>query len=121
MRTTAIGNSDVKRQREVVEAFLAATREGDFEALLAVLDPNVVRRADAAAVPPGAPRELRGAEAVAKGALALIDGNAGVVVAPRGRLRMAVAFGIRGGKIATLDIIADRERLARLHLAVLEP
>jgi len=130
----AVGNSDVKRQREVVEAFLAATREGDFEALLAVLDPNVVRRADAAAVPPGAPRELRGAEAVANGALAgsrragsapfalaLIDGNVGVIVAPRGRLRMAVAFETRGGKIAVLDIIADRERLARLHIALLEP
>ena len=129
-----VGNADVKRQREVVEAFLAATRKGDFEALLAVLDPNVVRRADAAVVPAGAPRELRGAEAVAKGALAgsrragsvpfalaLIDGNVGVVVAPRGRLRMAVAFEIRGGKITTLDIIADRERLARLHLALLEP
>ena len=118
----------------MVEAFLAAAREGDFEALLAVLDPDVVRRADAAAVPPGAPRELRGAEAVARGALAgsrragrapaalaLIDGNVGVVVAPRGRLRMAFVFGIRGGRIATLDIIADRERLARLHLALLEP
>ena len=57
----------------------------------------------------------------APGALALIDGTVGVVVAPRGRLRMAVAFEIRGGKIATLDIIADRERLARLHLALLEP
>jgi RNA polymerase sigma factor (sigma-70 family) len=130
----AVGNANVKRQREVVEAFLAATRAGDFEALLAVLDPDVVRRADAAAVPPGAPRELRGAAAVAKGALAgsrlarsapaalaLIDGNVGVVVAPRGRLRMAVAFEIRGGKIAALDVIADRERLARLHLALLEP
>ena len=130
----SVGNADVKRQREVVEAFLAATREGDFEALLTVLDPNVVRRADAAALPPGAPRELRGAEAVAKGALAgsrragsppvalaLIDGKVGVVVAPRGRLRMAVAFEIGGGRITTLDIIADRERLARLHLALLEP
>jgi len=54
-------------------------------------------------------------------ALALIDGSVGVVVAPRGRLQMAVAFEIRGGKVATLDIIADRERLARLHLALLEP
>ena len=82
-----------------------------------------VRRADAAAVPRGAPLELRGAEAVAKGALAgsrragsapvalaLIDGNVGVVVAPRGRPRMAVAFEVRGGRIATLDIIADPER-----------
>src|SRR5262249_26309470 len=121
------------KQREVVEAFLAATREGDFDGLLAVLDPDVLRRADAAAVPPGAPRELRGARAVASGALAgarrarsvpvalaLIDGKVGVVVAPRGRLSMAIEFEIRGGRIATIDVVADPQRLRRLDITLLD-
>jgi RNA polymerase sigma-70 factor, ECF subfamily len=129
----AAAKANVTRQRQVVEAFLAAAREGDFQALLAVLDPDVVRRADAAAVPPGAPLELRGAQAVAKGALAgarggrsapaalaLIDGNVGVIVAPRGRLSMAIQFAVRGGRIAAIDVIAERARLDRLKVALLE-
>src|SRR5579884_2219705 len=91
------------RQREVVGAFLAASRGGDFEGLLAVLDPDVVLRADAAARPRGAPLVYRGAAAVARQALgggrgarfatlALVDGAPGVVVAPRGRLRLAMRF-----------------------------
>ena len=91
-----VPDADLTRQREVVDAFLAAARGGDFDALLAVLDPDVVLRADRAAVPPGASREVRGAAAVAKqgghvgGARAaqpaLVNGAVGVVVAPRGRL-----------------------------------
>jgi RNA polymerase sigma-70 factor (ECF subfamily) len=129
-RTAA--HRDLTRQRQVVEAFLAAARAGDFEGLLAVLDPDVVRRVDAAALPPGAPREMRGAQAVAKGALAgtqrarseplalaLVDGGVGVVVAPRGRLARVITFKIRHGKIVEIDMIVDPARLRRLELAVL--
>jgi RNA polymerase sigma-70 factor, ECF subfamily len=126
-------SADVKAQRQVVEAFLAAAREGNFDALLGVLDPAVVRRADAAALPPGAPRELRGAEAVAKGALAgarragsppvalaLIDGKVGVVLAPRGRLKMAMQFEIRDARIVAIDVVADPDRLRRLDVGLLD-
>ena len=126
-------NANVKAQRQVVEAFLAAAREGNFDALLGVLDPAVVRRADAAALPPGAPRELRGAEAVARGALAgarragsppvalaLIDGKVGVVLAPRGRLKMAMQFEIRDGRIVAIDVVADPDRLRRLDVGLLD-
>ena len=126
-------NTDVKAQRQVVEAFLAAARAGDFDGLVAVLDPDVVRRADAAAVPPGAPRELRGAEAVAKGALAgarrarsapaalaLVDGTVGVVVAPHGRLTLAMRFEIRDARIAAIDVVAEPDRLRGLEVALLD-
>jgi RNA polymerase sigma-70 factor, ECF subfamily len=129
----AAAKTDVKAQRQVVEAFLAAAREGNFDALLGVLDPDVVRRADAAALPPGATRELRGAEAVAKGALAgarragsppvalaLIDGKVGVVVAPRGRLTMAMQFEVRDGRIVAIDIVAEPDRLRRLDVGLLD-
>ena len=125
--------ADLRRQREVVEAFLAAARAGDFDGLLAVLDPDVVRRVDAVALPPGAPRELRGAQAVARGALAgsqrarsapvalaLVNGSVGVVVAPRGRLSTVITFKIRRGKIVEMDVLTDPARLRQLHLAVLE-
>jgi RNA polymerase sigma factor (sigma-70 family) len=116
-------------RREVVDAFLAASREGDFEALLAVLDPDVVLRADSGAVPAGTSRVVRGAAAVAKRAAkgraraarpALVNGAVGVVVAPRGRLLMVLGFTISGGKIVEIDAIADPERLRRLDLAVLD-
>jgi RNA polymerase sigma-70 factor (ECF subfamily) len=126
--------ADLARQRGVVEAFLAAARRGDFEALLALLDPDVVRRVDAAALPPGVPRKLRGAQAVARGALAgaqrapsapvalaLVNGRVAVVVAPRRRLSTVVTFKIRRGKIVEMDVISDRGRLRRLHVAVLGP
>jgi len=125
--------ADVKAQRQVVEAFLAAAREGDFDALLGVLDPDVVRRADAAALPPGATRELRGAQGVAKGALAgarragsppvalaLINGKVGVVVAPRGRLTMAMQFEVRDARIVAIDVVADPDRLRRLDVGLLD-
>jgi RNA polymerase sigma-70 factor (ECF subfamily) len=129
----AAANADVKAQRQVVEAFLAAAREGNFDALLGVLDPAVVRRADAAALPPGATRELHGAEAVAKGALAgarragsppvalaLINGKVGVVVAPRGRLAMAMQFEIRDARIVAIDVVADPDRLRSLEVGLLD-
>jgi RNA polymerase sigma factor (sigma-70 family) len=125
-----VPQADVARQRVVVEAFLAAARGGDFEGLLAVLDPDVVVRADRAAVPAGAPREARGAPAVAERALAfarltrfarpaLVNGAAGVVVAPRGRLFSVMGFTLRGGRIVAIDILADPERLRRLDLTIL--
>lgn len=123
--------ADFTRQRAVVEAFLAASRRGNFEALLAVLDPDVVVRADRAAAPPGATLEFRGAEIVAKQALivsrrarfaqpALVNGTAGVVVAPLGRLLLVMAFKVKDDKIAEIDVIADPERLRQLDLAVLD-
>jgi RNA polymerase sigma-70 factor, ECF subfamily len=119
------------RQRAVAEAFLAASRAGDLTALLAVLDPDVVLHADAAAMPPGFPSVLEGAETVARGAttaaarsrrsaVALVDGVPGIVWAPRGRLRLVLAFSYDGDRISGIDIIADRDRLDALELAVAE-
>jgi RNA polymerase sigma factor (sigma-70 family) len=121
---------DRARQRLVVEAFLAASREGDFEALLALLDPQVVARADAAATGTAAPRVVRGAAAVASQALgfarrarfarlALVDGAVGLVVTPPGRPSLVLGFTIRRGRIAAIDILADPERLRRLDVALL--
>jgi RNA polymerase sigma factor (sigma-70 family) len=127
--TDTVPDADLARQREVVDAFLAAARDGDFDALVAVLDPDVVLRSDRAAVPAGVSREMRGAPAVAGRAIkgraraarpALVDGTAGVVIAPRGRLLMVLGFKIRAGKIVEIDAIADPERLDRLDLAILE-
>lgn len=120
--------ADLARQREVVDAFLAASRAGNFDALLAVLDPDVVLRADPAALPPGAPREIRGAADLAKRAItggaraarpALVNGAVGVVVAPGGRLRMVLRFTIIGGRISEIDAVAEPERLRQLDLAIL--
>ena len=122
-------DADLTHQREVVDAFLAAARGGDFEALVAVLDPDVVLRADRAAVDVVASREVRGAPAVARMAAkgraraarpALVNGAVGVVVAPRGRLLMVLGFTIRGSKIVGIDAIADPARLDRLDLVVLD-
>src|SRR5918992_2321883 len=105
-------DADVARQREVVDAFLAAARGGDFDALVAVLDPDVMLRADSGAVPAGASREVRGAAAVARRAVkgraraarpALVNGAMGVVVAPRGRLLMVLGFTISGGQMVPID------------------
>ena len=122
-------DADLTRQREVVDAFLAAARGGDFEALVAVLDPGVVLRADRAAVDVVASREVRGAPAVARMAAkgraraarpALVNGAVGVVVAPRGRLLMVLGFTLRGSKIVGIDAIADPARLGLLDLVVLD-
>jgi len=122
---------DLNQQRHVVDAFLAALRGGDFEGLLAVLDPEVVVRIDENAGAPGAPREIHGAQAWAKGAIAfaqlarsaqpmLVDGTVGLVWAPAGRLSRALRFTITSGKIVRADIIADPARLGALHLTALE-
>ncbi len=123
-----VPEADLSRQREVVAAFLAASREGDFDALLAVLDPDVLLRADRAAVQTGAPREVHGAPAVAAtfsgraraARPALVNGAAGAVWAPGGRPRVVFGFTIRGGKIVEIDILADPARLRQLDLALLD-
>jgi ketosteroid isomerase-like protein len=118
-------------QREVVSAFLTALRAGDFEGLIAVLDPDVVVRADSTTVPPGAPTEIRSARTWAKGAIAfsqlvhsappmLVDGAVGLVWAPGGRLSRVLRFTIARGKIAQVEIIADPARLRDLDLAVIK-
>ena len=124
-------DADLSTQWEVVEAFVAAARDGDFDALVAVLDPDVVLRADSGGALPGAPRLVRGAEAVARGAItfsqldltmrrALINGAPGMVSIRDGEPFSVGAFTVRGGKIAGMDILADPERLHQLDLTVLE-
>jgi RNA polymerase sigma factor (sigma-70 family) len=122
---------DLARQREVVDAFIAAAREGDFEALLAVLDPDVVLRADRGAAPAGASTVIRGARAVAEtassfaslspfGQRALVNGAAGMVVAPGGRPFAVLGFTVRDGRIVEIDVLADPARLRQLDLTVLD-
>jgi RNA polymerase sigma-70 factor, ECF subfamily len=120
---------DVSRQREVVDAFFAAARDGDFERLVAVLDPAVVLRADLGAEP-GASRLVRGAAAVARQALmfagparvahpALVNGAAGVVVTVDGRPVSVMGFTVADGRIVEIDSLSDPERLAELDLELL--
>jgi RNA polymerase sigma-70 factor (ECF subfamily) len=122
-------DANLRKKREAVEAFLRALRSGDFYGLLAVLDPDVVRKADDVVRRPGMPRELRGAPEVAKEALAfanvariarpvLVGRSVGFVVAPGGRLRIAIRCKVRKGKIVQMDVIADPARLPKLKLAV---
>jgi RNA polymerase sigma factor (sigma-70 family) len=119
------------RQRAVAEAFLAASRNGDIAGLLAILDPDVVLRSDAAATPSGKAGTLRGAAAVANGArlsgarsrlsdVALVNGTPGIVFAPQGRLAVALAFTFSGDKISAIDVIADPPRLADVDLAIFD-
>ncbi len=126
----AVPEAELARQREVVDAFLAAARDGDFGALVAMLDPEVVLRADRPAViAGGSATEVRGSREVARRAVeggaraarpALVDGEAGVVVAPCGRLLIVLRFRARDGKIVEIDAIADPARLRRLDLTVLD-
>jgi RNA polymerase sigma-70 factor (ECF subfamily) len=124
--------AELARQRPVVDAFLAAARGGDIDALLAVLAPDVVRRADRAAVPAGVATELRGARAVADETAtnvaraafarpALVAGALGIVVAPRGRLLVALALTVEDGRITEIDVVADPARLRGLDVAVSSP
>jgi RNA polymerase sigma-70 factor (ECF subfamily) len=124
--TAAVPDPDLARQRQVVDAFLAASREGDFEALLSVLDEDVVLRADYGDA--GASRLIRGARAVAGGALAfsrfapfarpaLVNGAAGLVTVREGTPLSVMGFTVVRGKIAEIDVLADPERLQRLDLA----
>jgi RNA polymerase sigma factor (sigma-70 family) len=126
-----VPDTDLTRQREVVDAFFAAARDGDFDALVAVLDSDVVLRSDGGVVRPGATVVIRGADAVASQALtfsrlspfvrpALVNGAAGVVVAPGGRPFSVMGFTVAGGKIVEIDAISDPERLGKLDLAVLD-
>jgi RNA polymerase sigma-70 factor (ECF subfamily) len=120
-------DTDLARRREIVEAFLAASRNGDLAALLRVLDPDVVFSPDAVAQRMGNVGELRGAEAVAgmfKGRAqaaktALIDGAVGVAVAFHGQLRIAMRLTFAGDRIAGLEALADPDALARLNVKVL--
>jgi RNA polymerase sigma factor (sigma-70 family) len=120
-------DADLAREREIVGAFLAASRGGDFAALIALLDPDVVLRADRAAVQVGAPKVVRGAAPVAgtfsgraqTAQPALINGAAGAVWAPGGRPRVVFTFTITGGKIVEIDMLADPDYLGRLDLAIL--
>ncbi|TMK72761.1 MAG: sigma-70 family RNA polymerase sigma factor [Actinobacteria bacterium] len=125
----AIPDPDLARQREVVEAFLAAARQGDFERLVATLDPDVVLRADYGG---GAPAdEIRGPEAIASRALTysrmdlsqhrvLINGAAGIVSIREGRPFSVGAFTVKDGRIVELDFVADPEFLSQLDLSVLD-
>jgi RNA polymerase sigma factor (sigma-70 family) len=127
---TAHAVPDPARQREVADAFLAASRGDDFEGLLAVLDPAVVLRADAGAGPLGPSRLVRGAPEVAAQAhrfahLArfaqpvLVNGTSGFLVAPNGQPLAVIGLAVRDGKITEIDILADPERLSRLDLTSL--
>jgi RNA polymerase sigma factor (sigma-70 family) len=123
-----VPDADLARQRAVVDAFLAASRRGDFDALLALLDPEVVLRADRAAIRLGASKEVRGAAAVAESLSgraraarpALVGGSVGLVWAPGGRPRVAFEFTIEDAKIAQIALVADPDRLRELGLTVLE-
>jgi RNA polymerase sigma factor (sigma-70 family) len=125
----AVDDTDRSVQRDLVDAFLSAARRGDFEALVAILDPDVVARADVAAAPAHTPAQVRGARGVARQAIsfsrrsrfaqpALVDGAAGVVVAPRGRLTTVLTFGVRNGRIVRIDILADPARLRQVRVGV---
>ncbi|MFL5866449.1 MAG: RNA polymerase sigma factor SigJ [Thermoleophilaceae bacterium] len=124
-------DADPAEQRQVVDAFLAAARDGDFEGLIAVLDPDVVLHADTGVAGRGVSREVHGAAAVARQAElygrlglimkpALVNGAAGVVSIRNGRPFSVGGFTVKGGKIVELDFLADPERLAQLDLTVLD-
>jgi RNA polymerase sigma factor (sigma-70 family) len=126
-----VPDPDLARQREVVDAFFAASRAGDFDGLLAVLDPDVVLRSDGGTGRPRMTFVLHGARAVTGQALAsgrlspfvrpaLVNGAAGVVVAAGDRPMFVMAFTVTGGRIAAIDVLADPDRLARLDLALLD-
>jgi RNA polymerase sigma factor (sigma-70 family) len=122
-------DASLPAQREVVDAFFAAARDGDFDALVAVLDPEVVLRSDGGDARPGTTVEVHGAHAVASRAMmfaklapyvrpALINGAAGVVVTPRGRPFSVMGFTVAGGRVVAIDALADPERLAQLDLTL---
>lgn len=122
--------TDVARQRKVVEAFIAASRGGDFEALVSLLDPEIVLRVDGGEMAPALSKLVRGAREVASQAwmyrrfaplarLALINGAVGTVTAPESEAMSVMSFTVSDGKIVRLDILADPERLAKIDLTVL--
>lgn len=121
-------DSDLARQRELVDAFFAAARDGGFDALVGVLDPGVVLRIDAGAARPAASMAIRGAQAVARQALAglggglrvaqlrpaLANGAAGVIITVRGRPLTVIGFAITDGKIVEIDAVADPGRVRQI-------
>ena len=131
VRGARVPDADLAGQRAVVDAFLAAARNGDFEALLALLDPDVVSTADGGVRRPGFRRVVHGAEAVAAGARTfqrfaegsrrvLVNGTTGVVSwAPNGELLAVASFIVRGGRIVSIDALADPDRLRELDLTIL--
>jgi RNA polymerase sigma-70 factor (ECF subfamily) len=131
VRGAPVPDADLRGQRAVVDAFLAAARNGDFEGLLSLLDPDVVSTSDGGVRRPGFRRVVRGAEAVAAGAMGfrrfaegsrrvLVNGTPGVVVwAPDGSVLAVTSFIVRGGRIASIDALADPDRLRELDLAIL--
>ncbi len=131
VRTAAAPDKDLAAQWELVDAFLAASRDGDFEALLTVLDPDVVLRADAGATGPGGSRILRGAKAVASGAAsfqrlgyaarrALVNGAPGVVAFAGEEPYSVLGFTVAGGRIVEMNILTDPARVRGLDLTVLD-
>jgi RNA polymerase sigma-70 factor (ECF subfamily) len=126
------GDANFDRRRQVVEAFLSASRAGDFGALLQLLDPDIVVRIEDVARQPAGHKELRGAETVAERArdfaraarfcrVALLNGDPGLVMAPRGHLLRALVFAFAGDKVRSIEVIADPARLRRLDISVPEP
>ncbi|MGZ4296540.1 MAG: RNA polymerase sigma factor SigJ [Solirubrobacteraceae bacterium] len=129
--SASVGDADLDEQRAVVDAFLAAAREGDFDALVALLDPDIVLRADSGPGLPGATVEVFGAAEVASRALVysrlqllnrpvLINGALGMVAFRDGQVFSVGAVTVRGGRIVEMDFLADPERLRRLDLTFLE-
>jgi RNA polymerase sigma factor (sigma-70 family) len=116
---------DIAEHKRVIDAFLAASQKGDFEGLLALLDPDVIGRADPTAARMGGLTEVRGAETVAgyfrgraqAARSALIDGVVGVVVAPSGRLMLVLNVTVANGKISLIEAVADPERLRKMTLS----
>ena len=131
VRGAPVPDADLAGQRAVVDAFMAAARKGDFEGLIAVLDPDVVLRSDGGVARPGLVRVVRGREAVAARALTfrrfaessrrvLVNGAPGVVSwSPAGDLFAVGAFTIKDGKIVSMDVLADPDRLRELDLTIL--
>ena len=127
VQSAATPDPDRTRHRQIVDAFLTASREGNFEALLAVLDPDAVMRSDGAAAASGAPALISGARAVAQqfsgraqaARAATIDGNPGAVWSQGGKPRVAFRFTIAGDRISTIELLADPQTLTGLELEIL--
>ncbi|MET9887084.1 sigma-70 family RNA polymerase sigma factor [Streptomyces sp. NPDC006430] len=128
---TPLPGADLARQRRIVDAFLTATRTGDFDALVALLHPGVVLRADKMVVPTPEPVLVSGAHTVARGAMAamarahatqpvLVDGAVALAMAPLGRLFLVLTFTLEEDAITAIDVIAEPDRLRLLDLAVLD-
>ena len=124
-------DGDLRRRREVVEAFLAASREGDFAALVSLLDPDVVLHIEDVTQQPGVRREIRGIDVLLERArnfsraarfcrVALLNGSPGLVMAPGGRLARAMVFSFAGEKVTSIEVIADPARLRELDVSVPE-